>query len=421
VNADVVVVGAGAAGLAAARLLSAAGVNVLLLEARDRIGGRIASIRDPALPVAVELGAEFVHGKPPEIWDILRAAPIAACDMAGEHVLAENGRLQKQDEGFDEMDRVFAGMKDAPEQSFASYLASCDCPGDALRWATGYVEGFNAAYADRISLRSLVMQEEAEDAIGGDRIFRIFSGYSAVADWLRAGIDPRHAELRFGCVVREVRWQRGRVELDAGERIAAARAIVTAPLGVLQSGAITIRPEPPRFREALDGMEMGNVYRITLRFREAVWRMNPELERMSFLFSEDERMPTFWTAYPMQAPLITGWAAGPRAEQYFGRGGEYVRNQALDTLSWLLKIDRALLAGKLDAWYLHDWHADPFAGGAYSYIKVGGMEAPRILAEPVEDTLYFAGEATDFAGHGGTVHAAIASGLRAAQAILDSR
>jgi monoamine oxidase len=100
------------------------------------------------------------------------------------------------------------------------------------------------------------------------------------------------------------------------------------------------------------------------------------------------------------------------------RGEEFVVGRALDSLSRMFGLERERLADLLAAWYTRDWQADPFARGAYSYIPVGGLDAPRLLARPIEDTLFFAGEATDLEGQNGTVHGAMASGQRAAIEIL---
>ena len=123
----------------------------------------------------------------------------------------------------------------------------------------------------------------------------------------------------------------------------------------------------------------------------------------------------------MRSPILTGWAGGPAAERLALRGEESVVGRALDSLTCLLGFMRERLADLLIAWYMHDWQADPFARGAYSYIPVGGLDAPRLLAEPVEDTLFFAREATDLSGRNGTVHGAMASGQRAAGEIIQVR
>ena len=411
-DADVLVIGAGVAGLAAARVLSSAGMDVAVLEARDRIGGRIHTVRDPALAVPVELGAEFVHGKSPHIWDIVKAAPLAACEVTGDRWVFEDGRLQRHD-AEDDFDELFRSMQDAPEQSFADFLACSRANPDLKRWATAYVEGFNAAYKERISVRSLVEGARAADAIGGDRAFRILNGYDRLAAWLAEG-----AQVMLDTPVREICWHRGHVEVSGRNAFHARAAVITLPLGVLQERSVIIAPEPAGLADALAMLEMGQVVRITLRFREPVWEDRTELERLSFIYSLDEWMPTWWTAMPMSAPQITGWAAGPHAAKFLGQDEQFVVRHALDALARMIAVDRGCLEERLECWYTHDWHGDPYARGAYSYVLAGGSDGPRRLAEPVEGTLFFAGEAVDTEGYGGTVHGAIASGERAARALL---
>ena len=394
--ADTIVIGAGVAGLAAARELRGAGMRVLVLEARDRIGGRIHTVHDPGWPAPVELGAEFVHGRPPGIWQ----APLGIIELSGGHLCRQGGRLAPCGPLFKRLDRVFDGLDTAPEQSFADYLEGCACPPELKPWAAAYVEGFNAAHKERVSVRSLAGDQRAADAIEGDRLFRVLGGYDAFVEWLGRGIEPR-----LSTPVREIRWQRDSVEVDGAFR--AARAVVTVPLGVLQGGGVRFVPEPPCLR-ALDRLEMGHAFRITLLFHEQLWD-----EQAGFIHSLDAGVPTWWTLLPVHAPVITGWAAGPAAERLFGQD---LRAVALDSLSRLL--GRNDLDRDLAGWREHDWSSDPYARGAYSYAKAGGMEARRQLAEPVEDTLYFAGEHTDTGGHGGTVHGAVATGLRAGRQVL---
>lgn len=418
------VIGAGAAGLAAARTLCGAGVEVAILEARPRIGGRIRTVHDPLLPLPVELGAEFVHGRPRELWDIIESAGLAVHDVAGGHVCFQNGALTACENFFSRVDRVFAAMEGAPDQPFQQFLQGCDCDEDAKSWATGYVEGYDAADTSRIGVHSLLRESHASGAIGGDAAYRIAGGYDAIARLLL----PPGGRLHLNAIATAVRWRRGHVEIEAksarGHPLGpwhANKAVITVPLGVLQTpGALRFDPEPGPIAGAVRRLAMGNVVRITLRFRERFWEQRDELRRLSFLFSRDEWFPTWWTALPLRAPLLTGWSAGPGAEKFAGRGEDFVVEQALASLSRLMAVGHARLEALLVASYRHDWQADPFARGAYSYVPAGALDAVEALAEPVEDTLYFAGEATSTEGYTGAVHGAIASGERAARRILRS-
>jgi monoamine oxidase len=163
-------------------------------------------------------------------------------------------------------------------------------------------------------------------------------------------------------------------------------------------------------------LDFGGVYRVTLRFEHAFWEDHPELAGAGFLFSDEPVFPTWWTTAPVESAVITGWSAGPKADPLCGKTRQEIINAAMTSLQ---KIVHAPAARLQNAWF-HDWQADPFSLGAYSNVPAGALNARRQFAEPVEDTLYFAGEATDLIGYGGTVHGAIASGKRAAGQILAS-
>jgi hypothetical protein len=185
---------------------------------------------------------------------------------------------------------------------------------------------------------------------------------------------------------------------------------------------------PPDIREKLEALkklEMGKVMRMTLRFRQRFWDTisasgngRKTLSEMGFPFSEDEWFPTWWTTIPNKLPIITGWTPFRCAERLSGNSRTFVIVQCLRTLATLLHIGSEQLAQLLDAAYFHDWQTNPFSRGAYSYDAVSSDDAQQTLATPVENTLFFAGEATDATGHNGTVHGAIASGRRAAREIL---
>jgi monoamine oxidase len=432
-NSDVIVIGAGAAGLSAARALAGSGLSVTILEARDRIGGRIYTVRDPALALPVELGAEFVHGKPREIWDIVNTGALLACDVEGEDWRVEDGSLARVSDAFPALDALFDQMARAPEQSFQQFLEGWECDPQAKTWVCAFVEGFNAAKKELISTRSLVEDWRALEAIDGHRAFRILNGYDRLIEWVRAGLDQGNSVLCLSTVADSIHWSRGRVEVQAYaaahrpvhalKPFTARCAVITVPVGVLKApsgsaGAIRFSPEPQNLRQALGLLEMGQVFRISMRFRERFWEQPEERQDLSFLFSQDEWMPTWWTAVPARAPILTGWAAGPIAEKYIGRDQDFVAEKALCALAHLLKKGRAEIETLLESWRLHNWQEDPFARGAYSYVLAGGTDARRMLAAPVEDTLYFAGEAANVDGYSGTVHGAMATGKRAAELIL---
>ncbi len=434
---DVAILGAGASGLAAASTLSSAGLKVCVLEARDRIGGRMYTRHDPATDVPIELGAEFVHGHPPQIFDLVRRFGLPIQPVQGERWCSDRGRLHLCERLDDEFDQVLGRLPSpgsGPDRSFADFLNTL--PGlseETRKHVCGYIEGFEAAYPEQISAQALARENQASDEIEACRSFRILSGYDSM---LRALTSGKDFDLRLNTIVRQVNWRRGHAEITAEDRggevqVHARQAIVTLPLAVLkaepgQTGAVVFAPKLTSKERALERLEMGPVIRVVLRFRERFWeRIEAEtksgkesLSDMSFLHSDDPVFPTWWTTMPRRTPILTAWSAGPHCSQLASRDAESIVSHALETLARLLHINRTELEKLLEAHYLHDWQADPFARGAYSWAKVGGVDAAAQLARPLENTLFFAGEATDSHGHNGTVNGALESGYRAAQEVL---
>jgi monoamine oxidase len=440
---DVIVIGAGAAGLAAASELGRAGLSVAILEARDRIGGRMFTLRDPLYQAPIELGAEFIHGLPPEIWQPLQARNITVTEVTGEPWCFHEGRLSTC-EFFSQVDDILEQMDArSPDESFLSFLKRCckESKGNpehrkAEERALAYVTGFNAADPDRVGVHWLVQGMRAEEKIEGDRAFRSANGYEDLLQIFREELSQADVDIQTETVVDSVEWTQGRAEITAHraserQNLSTGCVLVTLPLGILQAsveakGAVRFTPELPRVKlEALKKLEMGKVMRVTLRFHHRFWdtisaagNERKTLSEMGFLFSEDEWFPTWWTTMPKKLPIITGWAPFRCAERLSCNSRSFVVEQCLRALGTLLHVGSEQLAQLLDAAYFHDWQNDPFSRGAYSYGSVGADGAQQALAAPVENTLFFAGEATDTTGHNGTVHGAIASGRRAAQEIL---
>lgn len=427
---DVLIVGAGVAGLAALRELDRAGLQVRCIEAQERVGGRIFTVHDPLSPTPVELGAEFIHGRPPEIWDIVRRAGLTVVERGWNAIQMDDGKLLQDEEIGDAVWQAMSAMEaaasDGPDESFASFIGRAEFPEAVKRRATRYVEGFNAADSEAIGIASLAQDAQAADRIDGDRSFFILNGYDATLLALLDGIGGLEDKLQLNSVVERIEWKPGEAALHVRsaidgrhETLRARRVIVTIPLGVLQAepdacGSIRFEPEPVDVLAAARSLAFGQVFRVTLRLHSSFWERCPELSCAGFLFSGQPVFPTWWRQYPVQTPLITGWSAGTAAVPLLGQSRAAVVGRAIESLERISGISPLPVL----AAYFHDWHADPFFRGAYSYVPAGKLPARAILAEPVADTLYFAGEATNLNGHGATVHGAIESGMRAARLII---
>ena len=438
-DADVIIIGGGAAGLAAARVMRDAGAKTLLFEARDRIGGRILTMRDARLPIPIELGAEFIHGSAPETVALTREAGLVSYEVLGERWRAANGTFQRVDDYWDRLDRVMRRLDPElePDQSFQDFLD--EKPGGRTlarerTLAAEFVQGFHAADLRRVSARSLADGGSPGDDPDEKRMARIIDGYDSVPRWLARGMAD---VVRLRTIVTAIEWSRGSVRVSTtsprGRRATpytARAAIITLPLGVLQAppsapGAITIDPALPRFREALATLASGGVARLVLGFREPFWADRERgvsggasLACMHFLHTLHAPIPVWWTSFPVRAPMLTGWVGGPRAWRLMREGPESLLAMAIDTLAAHFGMRPRTIAGLVTGLWTHDWLDDPWSRGAYSYPVVGGSEAAKILSRPIEGTLFFAGEAIDSEMRSGTVHGAIGSGRRAAKAAI---
>jgi monoamine oxidase len=435
---DVVVIGAGAAGLAAAVRLAEAGRSVLMLEAKDRVGGRIWTRHEPGLAMPVELGAEFVHGLAPATRRWVGKTGKQVRDVPDTHSRVIHGQLQRHDGFFDDVQRAFRRNRHLASDnlSFADFLDTVvkdEISADARRAAIMMAEGFDAADPKRASARAIV-EEWTNESLIDESQGRFEGGYSSLLDGLMRELPASQCKVQLQSVVQKVSWEQGSVEIE-GHRwddgtpfvVIAPRAIVTVPLGVLQSrpdevGHIAFEPLLSMKDSALRGLVSGPVLKLSLRFRSAFWEQldGGRYRETMFLHSYDQPFTPFWTPLPMHAPLLVAWAGGPRVDEMniAGTAGNLAK-LALQSLEAMVGKQWDI-EDELEAVYCHDWQRDPFARGAYSYVAVGGGTARRELAIPVADTLFFAGEATDDQGEAATVTGALQSGERAAAEVLSS-
>ncbi len=407
---EVVIIGAGVAGLTAARELSAAGVQVLVLEARDRLGGRVLTHHTPDGPV--ELGAEFVHGASVATMDVVQEAGLR---------LREVGRGRPRPDFFAAMDQLLALAADgAADESFQHLVDRADVDPASKARALGLVEGYHAADPARISVQALIQDTAADERPGSDRQFRFADGYDGLVTAIRDRVDPRLCDIRRNVVVTAVEWgpKRVLIRTAGGAEFTTPRAIVTVPLGVLKAGAIHFAPALPGKEQALQALEMGAVARVSLCIGRDVWASQGRLTD-GFLFGEPP-FPVWWLTSPAPFSVVTGWAAGPNARALAGLSEAQRVRVALDALTRLLALDPVRMQQGFRGGFSHDWQADPFSRGAYSYAAVGGSRAGEELGAPLDATLFFAGEATQSDGQNATVHGAIVSARRVAKEVLQA-
>jgi monoamine oxidase len=419
---DVLVLGAGAAGLAAAAMLASVGIDVAVLDARRRIGGRIWTMHDSDEPI--ELGAEFVHGDAPRTTAIADDGRIDLLDAPWTERWNLGGALIDAPDCerllHDAVRMASAIDSRGPDRSFADALDATDVPPPVRALALEYVQSFQAGAGDRISARAL-----AAGDLGGESTKRVAGGYRGIVGALAARLPPQSMVL--GRKVEAIRWARDLVEVytapadDASSycTFTARRAIVTLPLGVLPS--VRFEPSLAQFEgkaKALRQLAPGHAIRLALQFREPFWQ--GRLGVPAFIHVPGDAWPVFWTGPAPRSTQLVAWAGGPAAQalELGAANSGWLVARALDTVSRIFHMPRRAVEAAVVRTWTHDWTQDPLARGAYSYPAVGGAHAARTLAAPLGDALYFAGEATVEPPDNGTVEGALASGYRAAREVL---
>jgi monoamine oxidase len=425
-SCDVLVVGAGAAGLAAARELVGQKRKVIVVEARNRTGGRVWTNRDwEGMPV--DLGASWIHGhvgnplvELAERFGVRTALSnfdsIAAYDDAGKAVpladvlkhVAVYGQMLK---GLDALEAQFAA-KGEPPTSFDAAIrrwqesAAVSRPERQLQrlLARNEIEGDYAADLDELCFPPPDLSAEFK---GENRLFP--GGYAGIIDGLAAGLD-----IRLQTAVKAIDYSRTPLVVDTSAGpFEAAQVIVTVPLGVLKNGAIRFMPELPEAkRTAIGRLGMGLLDKVALRFDRPFW---PKSHILAFITDRAEQWPNVFNLQPACGyPVLVAFKSGRAAR------ADERRTDAELVAALMRQLRGAFGQNALEprAWHVTRWASDPLAGGSYSYLRVGAAaDDYDALAAPVALRVFFAGEATNRA-HSATVHGAYLSGLREARRVL---
>ncbi|HEV7333726.1 MAG TPA: NAD(P)/FAD-dependent oxidoreductase [Flavisolibacter sp.] len=420
---DVVIVGAGAAGLIAALEIALTGRSVAIIEAKDRVGGRILTSAGGLYPI--ELGAEFVHGNLPQTKQYLEKAGAETYTVNGNIWQHKDGSLQQQEDFIADYKTLEKKCKDLvgdkPVETFLEEDLSGEEKNELRFTLRNYVKGYYAADVRNASTKALCI----ELTKGDDEQFRVRQGYGVMVNYLENACREKGVQFFLSQPVLQVQWKKGHTAIITEKQtFRAAKLLLTVPVGVLQKEAITFFPALPEINRAVQKLGFGYVVKIVLRFENAFWKektntQGKDLSSMSFLFSQEE-VPTWWTHYPEERPLLTGWLAGPRAATAQFMRKEEIVQKALLSLQTILGMDILRLHQMLDEAYYYNWSADPFVCGAYSYETVGGEEAITTVQKGVEDTLFFAGEGLRTGPEIGTVEAALASGRETAHQLIAS-
>jgi len=436
---EVVVIGAGVAGLAAAQRFQEAGADFLVLEAADRVGGRVWTDRTLGGAHPFEIGALMIHGKRVITHAWLRefglhARPLPTTRRAR---FLRAGRVERLPLGANILHRTI-GLRafyqgaftlpkrlleyDGPDVSLAEWLDRQDAlPGAKMLVNLLYAHA-SAADADALGVRGPAEETALADEEFGYTNFQMVEGYDTLLERRSA---PLRERVRLRTRVTAVRSSGGGVEIETqgptGEEdtICAKRVVVTLPLGVLKSDAVSFEPPlPDRKRAAIRAIAFGDAMVVLLRFRGG--NLVERLGDFGLLWGEGAtsfHRPYVATRDPPN--VLDGFVTGREAQRRAGLPDREIRDLTLAELE--SSLPPSAHVGEVTGFRCSRWPVDPFVRGGYSFLPPGGtLQHRKDLAEPVGGVLFFAGEATHARGEAATVHGAIETGYRAAGEVLQS-
>jgi monoamine oxidase len=415
-NTDVIIIGAGAAGLMAGRELQKKGINFVILEATDRAGGR--ALTKDGYP-HIELGPEFLHGQTPVTDSLLEEFRLPWYDMEFDFHLYLHGKLSPLPDFWEEICEVMKdidpGKKDV---SFQDYLEQSDRHSpDVNKIARAFIQGFDAADLSEISSRALAgMKDQACDP-QRRKMRRPLSGYGKLMEMLSDFFQQR---FFFSHFVKEIEWKNGEVTVNgaSGEgrvpfQVKGKKILLTASLGALKR--IRLSPTPEPLRNFLEQTELGQVVKIVAELEPEFFHQFPD-KTFPFIVAPDHCFTAWWTTTPIHTHLVTAWSGGEKARKLEGKTMEERQQIFLTELAEISGQCPTKISAWLRKCHSHDWGQDPSFLGAYSYPRVVRGERQKI--ETVfDETLYLAGEAyhEEFSG---TVEGALLTGRDAAEKIL---
>lgn len=431
-STPVVIVGAGFSGLGCAHALRQAGIPFVVLEAKDRVGGRVRTEYDLLPGRAIEGGAMMVHGSDASVLSWLQEFGIATQkvpEFSGARFFLK-GKLRSAIgvalAGLEPLRSSFQTMRkfpkaiaayDGPDITLDRFLEERHALPTARRFVGAMYASINAADPEDVSVRGLAEEENVESFGLPWANYQVVGGYAKVAEGRAKTLGDG---IRLRTRVRRIEWRNGSATVlahgpDGDQRIESRAVVITVSLGVLQAGGIEFAPSlPPGKQAAIHAIGFGHADKILLVFDASLQRS--VLGKATSIASVEGT----WYFFPYHGEdmpvVIEGFISGHRAVQLSGKPEADVVDAIVGELETMTR--RSDLRSHLLAARYVDWTSDPDVRGGYTFPKVGGDIAQRhILAEPIDDVLFFAGEAARAAGDYATVHGALDSGLEAARQV----
>ncbi|MEP6683333.1 MAG: NAD(P)/FAD-dependent oxidoreductase [Parafilimonas sp.] len=417
-----IIIGGGAAGLMAAYELSKRKNHVIILEAKNRLGGRIFTINDNNFSQPIEAGAEFIHGDLPVTLSLLKEAGIAYHAIAGKMFQLEAGKVHLQKNRDAHWNKLIKQMQqletDMALDDFLNTFFKDDKYAELRESVKNFAGGFDLADASKASVKSLSREWNNEM----EQQYRIDGGYIQIINYLETECRKNGCVIHTNCCVKKINWKKDEVNINTmcSRFFKSSKIIITVPVSVLQAkddneNYIEFAPAIPQHNNAAKNIGFGIVIKILLEFSEAFW--NQQSKNIGFILTSEE-IPTWWTQLPADNSILTGWVGGEKAVVLKDKTDEEILEIAMQSLSNAFAINKEDLQLKLKASSVYNWYKEPDINGGYSYNTLQSVEAKKVLHEPVDDTIFFSGEALFDGTPVGTVEAALDSGKKAALKVL---
>ncbi|MBX2841948.1 MAG: FAD-dependent oxidoreductase [Flammeovirgaceae bacterium] len=414
-KSDIIIVGAGIAGLYSAYILKNLGFNVTLLEASGNVGGRIKSITD-FCNLPIELGAEFIHGKNSTLFSFLEYINLKPQRIRGENHIYFKNSLHNEDDAIDK----FPELKDA----LAFFETQWEYNGEEItvqeylekqlfyQSAKNILDAFGLEYGtsnQHLGMKSLAKNEALWTS--GKSDYKIMEPLQEILNEFSEVIQD---DLKLNTIVTDISYEEGKVQVrDTNlNYFEANRVIITVPLSILKKKLIQFHPKLPLSKnEAIQKLGFGPGMKIFLLFKEKFWRED------LFEMYGGANCQLYYNPWPRtrsSPPVLVGYIMAERAD-YIAKLG----NQSIEIL--VKELDQffgnKMASKNLDDFYIMNWTKEPFIHGAYSYDSPYSEGTRKELAKTLKNSLFFAGEATNFNGHGATLHGAMESAERVVEEI----
>jgi monoamine oxidase len=393
---------------------------VIILEAADRLGGRIFSNQPDGFSTPIEGGAEFIHGDLPLTFKLLKKAGIEAQKFEGNIHRKIDGKLEKMEESFEGWGELLKKMKkqkkDMPFAHFLDKNYGSEEYRELRNNAQAFAEGFSLADINVAGIKGLYTEWSNQQGV----TYRIPQGYTALINFLADEATANGAEIRKNFTVNKIQWSKGEVIVESadGRNVVGQKVLITVSAGILQqtqsSNTIKFRPSAEEHINNYRRIGFGFVLKVVFQFRYPFW--NEYVQKASYILS-DEVIPTWWPGQSQEAAILTGWKGGPTVLALREMDDDSIVEFAVESLANIFELSIEEIRKEIVAVKVFNWQRNEWVEGGYSYSSIESDEARAILNEPIDDTIYFAGEGLYHGKFGSTVEAALISGKEAAKKI----